>query len=597
MTGVSIVDLRAARPEVLSAVARRVEEHRHLVAGVLETVLRGRSVALSGSGAAATATSRWSGPAASAAAGRFSGLVAELAHLAGDLGVCSQALSHAGLRLRAAADLLDRASARAHDRGAQVTETGSIVLPLRAPTGDPVLDSHEARADALMREEVAAYLRQAARVATETDIELARHLTASATGTAPAGDRGVLASLPPPAAAGAGPSGGSGAGPPSGPASGPSSGDVFANAAWWRSLTSEERGRVIREHPEWVGPCDGLPPADRDHANRVLLDRAERAATARLAALEAGGSARPDELGSGGAVVLGLGLSERTAALELVRRRLAALRAVRGVLSRTDGARRRLLLLDVTGRHPRAAVSIGEIDTAAHVATFVGGFTTTVTGDLDRHDRDLARLRSSAQGMARGDVALVTWLGYAAPQVDEVLSPSRTVVSTGVAARGADDLAAFVTGLDAARDVPPDQSVLAHSYGSVVLSFALRRPTGIDRVALFGSPGTGGAVRSIVDTGLGPGGFNVLGSVDDRVGASGRVVLGPAAAAVVGARALSTYAPGGAGSPGAGRTSRGHSDYLKGGSDSAFNLAAVVADRRDATVAESEAERRHKQGR
>ncbi len=142
-----------------------------------------------------------------------------------------------------------------------------------------------------------------------------------------------------------------------------------------------------------------------------------------------------------------------------------------------------------------------------------------------------------------------------------------------------------MTGLDAARDVPPDQSVLAHSYGSVVLSFALRRPTGIDRVALFGSPGTGGAVRSIVDTGLKPGGFNVLGSIDDPVVASGRVVLGPAAAAVVGARALSTYAPGGAGSPGAGRTSRGHSDYLKAGSDSAFNLAAVVADRRDATVA------------
>ncbi|WP_404392963.1 alpha/beta hydrolase [Humibacillus xanthopallidus] len=588
MTGVSVGDLRAARPEVLSAVARRVEEHRHTVAGVIEAVLRGRSVALSRAGAAGAMTSHWSGPAASAAAGRFSGLVGELAHLAGDLGVCSQALSHAGLRLRAAVDLLERAGARAQDRGARVTETGSLVLPLRVPTGDPVLDSHEARADALMGAEVAAYLRQAERVATETDLDLARHLLASATGAAAAGDRGVLASLPPPGAGGSG---------PSGPSPGPSSGDVFANAAWWRSLTSEERGRIIRDHPEWIGPRDGLPPADRDHANRILLDRAQHAAAGRLAALEAGGAVRPDEVGAGGAVVLGLGLSERAAAVELLRRRLDALRAVRGVLSRTDGARRRLLLLDVTGRHPKAAVSIGEIDTAAHVATFVGGFTTTVAGDLDRHDRDLARLRSSAQGMARGDVAMVTWLGYAAPQADEVLSPSRTVISPGVAARAALDLAAFVTGLDAARETPPDQSVLAHSYGSVVLSFALRRPTGIDRVALFGSPGTGGAVRSIVDTGLKPGGFNVLGSIDDPVVASGRVVLGPAAAAVVGARTLSTFAPGGAGSPGAGRTSRGHSDYLKAGSDSAFNLAAVVADRRDATVAESEAERRRKRGR
>ena len=166
-----------------------------------------------------------------------------------------------------------------------------------------------------------------------------------------------------------------------------------------------------------------------------------------------------------------------------------------------------------------------------------------------------------------------------------------------MAARGGDALVAFVTGLDASRAVPPDQSVLAHSYGSVVLSFALRRPTGIDRVALLGSPGTGGAVRSVVDTGLKPGGFNVLGSIDDPVVAGGRLVLGPPAAAVAGATALSTYAPGGAGSEGARRTSRGHSDYLKAGSDSAVNLAAVVSDRADATVPESAAERRRKGSR
>ena len=118
--------------------------------------------------------------------------------------------------------------------------------------------------------------------------------------------------------------------------------------------------------------------------------RAERAATGRLAALEGGGGALPDEPGAGGSVVLGVGIAERAGG---ARARPAAARCAarrRGVLARQDGARRRLLLLDVTGRHPRVAVSIGELDTAAHVATFVGGFTTTVRGDLDRHDRDLA---------------------------------------------------------------------------------------------------------------------------------------------------------------------------------------------------------------
>ncbi|TQM58508.1 alpha/beta hydrolase [Humibacillus xanthopallidus] len=575
MTGLGVAALRAARPELLSAAARGIEEHRRTVTGGIETVLRGRSTALSDAGGS---LSRWSGPASTAAAGRFSALAAELTHVGRDLAVCSQALSHAGLRLRSALGLLTRAEARAQERGARVTQAGVLVVPARVPRGDPVLDAHEVREDALMREEVTAYLRQAGRVATETDADLARHLVEAAGGCLAPGERGVLTSLPPP--------------PVSGP--GHPSADVFANAAWWRSLTSEERRQLVQERPESVGPRDGLPGADRDQANRILLDRVERAARGRLAVLEAGGEPLPEEVGAGGSAVLALGLSERAGALELVRGRLDALRAVRAVLGRQDGARRRLLLLDVAGRHPKAAVAIGEVDTAPHVATFVGGFTTTVGGDLDRYDRELARLRSSSSGMAHGDVAVVTWLGYAAPQADEVLTPSRTVMSSGVAARGGEELAAFVTGLDASREVPADQSVLAHSYGSVVLSFALRRPTGIDRAALFGSPGTGGAVRSVVDTGLKPGAFNVLGSIDDPVVAGGRVVLGPSAASVVGARTLSTYAPGAEGSPGARRTSRGHSDYLKAGSDSAFNLAAVVAGRGDATVAESAAERARK---
>jgi hypothetical protein len=568
--------------------ATGLEQQRRVLVEILETVLRGRATAgRAGPGGAAGSLSRWSGPAACAAAGRFSVLADELAHVGRDLAVSAQSISHAGVRLRAALDLLARAEARAGARGARLTEMGALVVPARPMRGDPVLDAHEHREDALMREEVSAYLRQAERVASETDGELARQLREAAAGCVAPRVSGVLTALSPPPMWGS-------ADPVGNAREGAAVGTVFASAAWWRGLTSEERGRLVRERPEWVGPRDGLPMADRDAANRTLLDRAERAARGRLLALEAGGAPLPDEVGSGGTALLALGLSERAVALELVRGRLAALAAVRAVLSRRDGARRTLVLLDLRGRHPLAAVAIGEVDTAAHVATFVGGFTTTVSGDLDRYDRDLARLRSSAAGMARGDVAVVTWLGYAAPQADEVLSPTRTVLSSRVAAGGGEQLAAFMAGLDASREVPADQSVLAHSYGSVVLSFALRRPTGVDRVALFGSPGTGGAVRSVVDTGLKPGGFNVLGSVDDPVVAGGRVVLGPSAASVAGARVLSTYAPGGAGADAVRRTSRGHSDYLKAGTDSAFNLAAVVADRADAAVPESSAERTRK---
>ena len=186
VTGLTVADVRAARPDGLSAVARRVEDHRLAVVEVLEVVLRGRGVALSGSRAAPLSPSRWSGPAATAAGDRFSVLADELTRLAADLGVCCQALSHAALRMRAAADLLQRAGSRADERGARVTETGSLVVPTRVPSGDPAVDGHEARADALMREEVTAYLRQAERVATQTDLELARHLVASARARGPA---------------------------------------------------------------------------------------------------------------------------------------------------------------------------------------------------------------------------------------------------------------------------------------------------------------------------------------------------------------------------------------------------------------------------
>ena len=191
-----------------------------------------------------------------------------------------------------------------------------------------MLDAHEAREDALMREEVTAYLRQAERVATETDVELARHLLASASATVAAGERGVLTSLVPPGVRRAGPV-----------------------VRWMFSRTppgggaSRARSAASHpQHPEWVGPRDGLPAGDRDLANRACSTGRSAPRLGRLASLEAGAAPLPDELGAGGMAVLGLGLSERAGALELVRRRLEALRAVRGVLARQDGARRRLLL-------------------------------------------------------------------------------------------------------------------------------------------------------------------------------------------------------------------------------------------------------------
>jgi hypothetical protein len=342
---------------------------------------------------------------------------------------------------------------------------------------------------------------------------------------------------------------------------------------------------MISDHPEWIGPRDGIPASVRHAANLVLLARAEREARAR--ALEAESHVTPWNAG------------ERTLAQE----RVDDLRAVRGVLGRRDGLQRRLLLLDASETNVKTVVAIGDLDRAQHVATYVGGLSTTARGDLGRYDDDLKRLRGQAVTVAPGDdVAVVTWLGYNAPQPHEILtSIDRNVLNSKLARDNADALASFVTGLDAARDRPAHQVVLAHSYGAVLAGFAMLRTSAVDDVAVFGAPGL--PFSRLAETGLKPGGLNVLHAIGDDVADYGWVVHGTKAADVLGAKRLSTFALKEAGSGcnhwlrqrsdfvDLGRTSVGHSDYLREGTDSARNLMALMAGRRDLLRPESSDER------
>jgi hypothetical protein len=369
------------------------------------------------------------------------------------------------------------------------------------------------------------------------------------------------------------------------PAAGHDARSAYASSAWWRSLTAEEAGRVIADHPEWVGPRDGIPASARHAANLVLLARAERDAQARAR------QAKEDPI--------------PWHALEPIRaqERLDDLRAIRDVLGRRDGLQRRLLLVDTTETNVKAVVAIGDTDRAGHVATYVGGLSTTARGDLRRYDDDLKRLRAEAVTVAHDDdVAVVTWLGYNAPQLHEIVtSIDRNVLNSKLARDNADALAGFVTGLDAARDRPAHQVVWAHSYGAVLAGFAMLRTSAVDDVAVFGAPGL--PFSRLAETGLKPGGLNVLHAIGDDVADYGWVAHGTKAADVLGAQRLSTFA---LKEPGSGcnhwlrprsdfvdlqRTSVGHSDYTRDGTDSARNLVAVLAGRRDLLTPESSDER------
>jgi hypothetical protein len=560
--GLSVRDVRASRPQSLVAVSRRLEDKRRRVVTMAQLLLWRRSAA-----------PRWSGAASTAAADRYGVVVAGLGQVAQSIAVAGQALGLAAGRLQSAIDLVGRADRRAAAEGAWVDEDGRLFLPVRATVGDPAAQAHRARLDELLRAEVLACLLRARQAATETDEELARTLLAAARGTTSglaaegAGWMPVPVPDPPSVRVGAG------------------NDAVFASAAWWRSLTDGERRRVVRERPEWVGPRDGVPVAARHEANLTLLARAERVAATRAREVDA-------------AVAAPWHAAERTRAHE----RVADLRAIRDVLGRRDGLERRLLLVDASERDVKAVVAVGDLERAEHLTTFVGGLTTTVRDDLARYDTTFARMRAEAIEVASGDLAVVTWMGYDAPQLDEIVSSiDRNVLNAKLARDNAGALADFVTGLEAARDSPAHQTVWAHSYGAVLAGFASLRTSGIDDLAVFGAPGL--PFSDVDRTSLEPGALNVLGAIGDDVFNYGWMVHGTPPASVVGALRLSTFAPK---EPGVGcnhflhprsdfvdvgRTSSGHSDYLRAGTDSARNLVAVAAGRPDLRIVQGADER------
>ena len=42
---------------------------------------------------------------------------------------------------------------------------------------------------------------------------------------------------------------------------------------WWRSLSDQQRASYVQNEPQRIGGMDGVPAADRDKANRIVLDR------------------------------------------------------------------------------------------------------------------------------------------------------------------------------------------------------------------------------------------------------------------------------------------------------------------------------------
>ncbi|MEU7842320.1 alpha/beta hydrolase [Micromonospora sp. NPDC049114] len=379
----------------------------------------------------------WSGAAAVAADARLGGLRGEVTSVAPALIEADQVLSELAGCLLVAKARLAEAVARADAAGLVVDRSGAVHV-------DPTRLRPTERAGAAQAGAGAA-LRRALELADAADRQAADRLDELA------GAAGTGWASPP---------------PPGRPAAGATPALV---RAWWSGLTPAQRRWLVGHEPSLVGGLDGVPVAARDQANRLLLGarRAELLAERRrlLARVP------PGPLAS-----LRLrGVAARLAGLDALAERLA-----------TGEPRAYLLGLNPAGEG-RVVVALGDPDHADRVLTYVPGMTAGLDdapGELGRAARVLERCATLAPGERS---AAVLWLDYDAPDfLTEAASADQARDAGGALHR-------FQEGLRATHEGPPArQTVLGHSYGSLVVGIAAREHgLAADALMFVGSPGVG----------------------------------------------------------------------------------------------------------
>ncbi|MGA9870269.1 MAG: alpha/beta hydrolase [Rhodococcus sp. (in: high G+C Gram-positive bacteria)] len=344
----------------------------------------------------------------------------------------------------------------------------------------------------------------------------------------------------------------------------PAPGTAPANAAFWASLTPIEQAALLDRHPGSIGNLDGIPAAVRDDANREVL-RAERV---RLEGVAKQLAHRVENNVFGGL------FDDADAGLKQTLERLDALDAITRTLEKGD---RQLLVLDnSTSDETLAAIGVGDVHTATHVAVFVPGFGSDVADDLGRYDGDIGALKTQVQAHlpAQESVACVTWMNYQTPEFGmALLDPGRTVATSAAAATGGQRLTSFLDGLDAARSQDPHLSLLGHSYGSLTAAMSVRDAdaNGVDALVALGSPGLD--VRDASALSVPPGSVFVGEAPGDMVADLGAFGVDPSG--MDGVRLLATDEASNL------KQAQGHSEYLTEGTLIQRDVALVVAGRTD----------------
>ncbi|ADG97221.1 protein of unknown function DUF1023 [Segniliparus rotundus DSM 44985] len=292
-------------------------------------------------------------------------------------------------------------------------------------------------------------------------------------------------------------------------------------------------------------------------------------------------------------------------------RKLEDLDAIEQALAEHPGAQ--LVFLDMrTGARGKAAVAVGDVDTADRISIAVPGMNTTPGRSMVDMAREAKALRDCAATILRNEgsaetVACAAWIGYETPhaELDLKMMQSRRfgpgwgdgavgalrLLSVAHAKRGAVDLARFVGSFRHAATQGahrPAITALGHSYGSLTTSLALQSlPRGaVQDVVFFGSPGikAGSAEQLRVE----PGHVFAMQAVGDMIRKVNRWFSAPVVEAPWIQR-LATRAAVGPGDGQAHDSAIGHADYPRLGGNgqlriTGYNMACVLAGRSDLAV-------------
>jgi hypothetical protein len=517
----------------------------------------------------------WYGSAADNAVSAHRSLVSALDHLAAGVSIVNKTIAQAADAIPAVQRDISNAEALAARYGFQIGDDGVIndVLPDPGPSDPSPADRSRVRL------ELGGAIEQALRTAADIDNDLADVLRRAGSGGFGTGtettiqgaaadalqeSQGETLTTPPP------------------------NGTPSRNAGWWNSLSQAGQAILLRDHPDWLGNLDGLPGTVCSQANLARLPVEYANLQRKLEDLRRRlpGYINPDD------PIIPIGPEyaadrEMVAEFKDAEAKLAALEAIRATMAKGN---RQLLTLDTSGRRVQAAVAVGNVDTAEHVAVFTPGFTSTVQGSLKGYDQGMRDLQFKGQDLSRryGDrsqVAAVTWIGYDAPQLSEIADPGHSVALDADAKAGAAKLDGFLDGIGASHNAanqPLHLTALGHSYGSLTTGIALQQPTPVHDAVVFGSPGMD--INNVHDLKVPDGHtFSEMADQDYVPDLDIAHHFGTSPYAIPDIHRMSTDAATGVdGQPLA--ATHDHSGYLTDNSTSQYNMAAIVAGRPDLAI-------------